>query len=162
MDIIYQTRLNNTPIIRSKFNNYIFKLSPLTVESIVSLESTYNNGHVFPASLRELLFLAGQECYILDYGMNGTQEEMQNDARSWLIDYDFSLTRPFFVIDVHRGSEVFLFVYLDENLNDPNVYQANMNKHIDPDYYWLTDLQASLSSFVNARIDNILNGYNPY
>ncbi|MDN3548801.1 hypothetical protein [Mucilaginibacter aquaedulcis] len=167
MEIKYQTVLNNNPVIKSTVemaNGLIsfFTLKPLTIDEIVHLETTYNNSNQFPTSLRELLFLAGQDCYVLDYGLTDTQEEMQNDAREWLVDYGFSITRPFFVIDVHRGSDIFLFVYTDEGINDPIVYEANLDKNLPSGYSWLKNLQASLSSFVNARISYLQRGINPF
>ena len=167
MEIKYQTALSTNPIIKptgQMINGLIraFVLKPLTIDEIVNLEATYNNGNQFPPSLRELLFLAGQNCYVLDYGLTDTQEEMQNDARDWLVDYGFSITRPFFVIDVHRGSDIFLFVYLDEGTNDPIVWQADLDKNLPSGYSWLTNLKASLSSFVNARISYLQRGMSPY
>lgn len=169
MEIKYQTILNNNPVIKpttgdmADGNDYSFVLTPLTIDEIVSLETTYNSGNQFPASLRELLFLAGQRCYVLDYGLNYTQEEMQDDAREWLIDRSLNIiTRPFFVIDVHNGSSAFLFVYLDEGVNDPIVYQADLDINLNPDYTRLMDLQACLSSFVNARISYLQQGFSPY
>ncbi|MGF7038864.1 hypothetical protein [Mucilaginibacter lappiensis] len=165
MEIKYQTVLNNYPVIKPTIGemagNYSFVLKPLTIDEIVNLEVTYNNGNQFPASLRELLFLAGQDCYVLDYGLNDTQEEMQDDTRDRLVRYNFSITCPFFVIDVHR-SEAFLFVYLDEGVSDPMVYQADLDINLDPSYSRLTNLEASLSSFVNARISYLQRGINPF
>jgi len=168
MEIKYQTVLNNNPVIKpttgdmADGSDYSFILKPLTIEEIISLEATYNSGNQLPTALRELLFLAGKRCYVLDYGLNETQEEMQDDAREWLVRYGFSIPRPLFVIDVHRGSDVFLFVYLDEGVNDPIVYQADLDNNLDPRYSWIMNLQANLSSFVNARIDYLQRGINPY
>ncbi|MBB6126533.1 hypothetical protein [Mucilaginibacter lappiensis] len=169
MEIKYQTVLNNNPVIRptagdmADGRDHSFVLKPLTIDEIISLETTYNSGNQFPTSLRELLFIAGQDCYVLDYGLNENQEEMQDDARGWLVDRSLNIiTRPFFVIDVHRGSSVFLFVYLDEGINDPIVYQADLDSNLDPSYSRLMSLEAGLSSFVNARISYLLRGINPY
>ncbi len=169
MEIKYQKVLNNNPVITPAGNmatgdGYLFKLEPLTIDDIVNLEAAYNNGDPFPLSLRELLFLAGKDCYVLDYGLNDTQEEMQDDVRDCLIEYGFNdlITRPFFVIDVHRGSGLFLFVYLDETINDPTVYQADLDKNLVSDYPRIMSLEAKLSSFVNNRISELLKGYNPF
>jgi len=168
MEIKYQTALNNNPVIRpttgdfANGRNYSFSLKPLTIDDIVNLEATYNSGNQFPPSLRELLFLAGQRCYVLDYGLNDTQAEMQEDVRENLVDRTLNiLTRPYFVIDMHR-SDAFLFVYLDEGVNDPLVYQADLDSNLDLDYPRIMSLQASLSSFVNARIASLQSGLNPF
>ena len=111
----------------------------------------------FPTSLRELLFLAGQSCYVLDYGLYDTQEEMQNEIRE-----DSAgnvISRPFFVIDIHNGSFTFLFVYLDEGGNDPLVYQAHLGTYENPSF---ESLQSTLSTFVNARINYLERGVNPF
>jgi hypothetical protein len=70
MEIKYQTTLNNNPVINPTGqmgggSKYSFVLKPLTIEEIVELETTYNSDNQFPASLRELLFLAGKRCYVL-------------------------------------------------------------------------------------------------
>jgi len=163
MEIKYQTVLNNNPTIKSKHSDYIHKLAPLTINEIVSLEANYNSGNQFPASLRELLFLAGQDCYVLDYGLNDTQEEMQDDARGWLVDYGFgSFTRPFFVIDVHSGSDAFLFVYLDDEASDPMVYLYILDINLDPDYSRIRATGSNLSSLVNDRISYLQRGISPF
>ena len=173
MEIKYQTVLNNNPVIKPTTGDfalvsyysrdYTFILKPLTIDEIVNLETAYNNGNQFPASLRELLFLAGQLCYVLDYGLNGSQKEMQEDAREWLVDRELNIImRPFFIIDVHNGSSGFLFVYLDKGINDPIVYYADLDINLDPDYPRLGSSQTTLSSFVNARIDYLQRRINPY
>ena len=166
MEIKYQTALKNNPVITvttgdiADGGSYSFSLEPLTLGGIIKLEAIYNSGHQFPASLRELLFLAGKACYVLDYGLYDTQEEMQDDIREVLVERGVTiLTRPFFVIDVRSGPSIFLFVYLDEGVNDPVIYEANPHTTVsDP----LLSLQASLSTFVNARIDYLLRGVSPY
>jgi hypothetical protein len=162
MDIIYQTTLNNTPSIKSKYSDLIHQLVPLSIDEIVNLETTYNSGNQFPPSLRELLFLAGQYCYVLDYGMNDTQEEMQNDVQDWFIDYSFSITRPFFVIDVHNGSDAFLFVYLDEGINDPMVYLCILDINYNTNYPRLRATESTLSSLINKKIGYLQSGINPF
>ena len=169
MEIKYQTILKNNLIIKpagamASDSGFLFTVKPLTIDEIVNLESKYNNGNPFPTSLRELLFLAGKDCHVLDYGLNDTQEEMQDEVRECLVEYGFNdlITRPFFVIDVHRGSSLFLFVYLDEEVNDPTVYQADLDKNLVSDYSRIMSLEAKLSSFVNNRISELLNGYNPF
>jgi hypothetical protein len=162
MDIKYQTTLNNNPMIKSPRTGYIKRLEPLSIDQIEGLETIYNSGNQFPVSLRELLFLAGQSCYVLDYGLNDTQQEMQDDAREWLADRNFSITRPFFVVDIHNGSDSFLFVYLDEGVDDPIVYFYMLDTNPDPDYPNLRATGSSLTALVNKRLSYLQSGINPY
>lgn len=166
MEIKYQAILNNNPIIRPTTgelagSSYPFTLERLTIEEIIDLEIKYNNGNQFPASLRELLFLAGKDCYVLDYGLHDTQEEMQDDVRNWLIKQNLSIKSPFFVIDVHRGPEIFLFVYLDEGVPDPIVYQG-VTSYYDVGYSWPMKLESTLSSFIDNRISDLKLGKSPF
>lgn len=168
MDIKYQTILNSNPIINPTTgqmaggSNYSFFLKSLTIDEIMELETIYNSGNQFPASLRELLFLAGRRCYVLDYGLNDTQQEMQDDAREWLSDLNFNITRPFFVIDIHNGSDNFLFVYLDEGIDDPIVYFYMLDTNPNPRYPNLRATSYSLTALVKERVGYLQNGINPY
>jgi hypothetical protein len=97
-----------------------------------------------------------------DYGLNDTQQEMQDDAREWLADLNFSITRPFFVIDVHHGSDSFLFVYLDAGVDDPMVYLYILDTNPNPIYPNLRATSSSLTTLVNKRIGYLQSGINPY
>jgi hypothetical protein len=68
MDIKYLTQLSNNPIITSTLTPVVNKLLPLTIDKIEALEATYNAGNPFPVVLKELLYIAGECCYVLDYG----------------------------------------------------------------------------------------------
>ncbi len=161
MNIKYLTRLNNSPAFQSAGSDYIKTLQPISMDEMTSLENTYNNGRPFPVVLQELLFLAGNYCYVLDYGLNESQEEMQEEARADLVSYgrSFSISRPFYVIDVYNSGTQFLFVYLDEGVDDPTVYEAFL---ADNSGSWITSMQASLSGVINARITKLFSGYNPF
>jgi hypothetical protein len=162
MDITYLTQLNNNPTISD--HGDVKTLNPISLDEIVSLESTYNNGSQFPAALRELLFLAGGDCYILDYGLNDTQLEMQQDTRENLTRFGrtLSISRPFYVFDVYNAGDMCLLVYLDEGKDDPTVYEAIFD--IDPlsSRPWVHSLGCTLSQFINKRLVSILSGYNPF
>ena len=152
MEIKYQAILKNNLIIKpagamADDSGFLFTVKPLTIDEIVNLESIYNSESLFPSSLRELLFLAGKRCYVLDYGLNDTQEEMQDEVRDCLVEYGFNNL---------------IFVYLDEGVNDPIVYQANLDPYLSSGYPRIMSLKASLSAFVNNRISELLNGYNPF
>lgn len=112
-------------------------------------------------ALRELLYLAGNYCYVLDNGVYDTQEEFQEGARSWLNDWNRSITRPFFVISQH-DAEQFLFVYLDEDQNDPVVYVAVLPRTPPHQVEWINPLYTpNLSKFINLKMSMFLSGYNP-
>lgn len=136
------------------------KNEPLVINEILELEQLYNQGNPFPKALRELLFLAGRDCNVLDYGWHDTQQEIQEEAREWLTERGLSISRPFFVIDVYNGGEQFLFIYLDENLEDPEVQDAYL---FPLDWrQWIVSSEYKLSEFINSRLDDLLKGYNPF
>jgi hypothetical protein len=158
MKIKYLRLLKRNPIVRAQGSEYFLRNEPLSNDEIKNLESSYNNGRDFPSSLKELLSIAGESCYVLEYGPFDSLEDMQQEARSWLIDDDrnLSITRPFFIIDVYNYGEKFLFVYLDED-EDPFVYQALLDK--DP---WIHKLGSTLSEYIESSVEIVLKGYNPF
>jgi len=133
-----------------------FENKPISFNEILVLEQHYNQGHPFPKALRELLFLAGEYCYVMDFGIGGSQQEMQDDARTCLIELNYSINRPFFVVDVYNGGEQFLFVYLDEEVDDPIIYEA----YLYP--LEVRSLGKKLSDFIEFRINKVKQGYNPF
>ena len=134
---------------------------PIDITEIEVLERIYNNGLPFPKALRELLFIAGKRCYVLDYGLFDSQDEMQQGARRWLTAYgrNFNIERPFFVIDVYNAGGQFLFVYLDEESESPMVYEALLSESEEP---WIKRLGWNLSPFIRRLTNDLLNGYNPF
>jgi hypothetical protein len=158
MDIKYLKQLNNYPTVKRGNTDYISTLRPLTMQEITKLEIAYNNGAAFPGVLRELLYLAGNYCHVLDYGLSDSQEEMQQDARSWLANDNQIINRPFFVIDIYNGGDQFLFVYLDEE-DDPIVHEAILY-NVTP--AWIHSLNKKLSEFISSRLTRFLSGQNPF
>ncbi|MEN2401076.1 hypothetical protein GKZ90_0014915 [Flavobacterium sp. MC2016-06] len=148
--------LRDNPIHYGKTIN--FPIKPISIEEIEHLERIYNNDNLFPQALRELLYLAGKDCYVLDYSSDN-QEELQTDVREWLSNFNRSIARPFFAIDAHNPGEQFLYVYLDES-DDPTVYQAYLP--IRNDILPFTSLQRTLSDFIKVHIDLVKKGYNPF
>ncbi|MDH7911371.1 hypothetical protein [Winogradskyella sp. SYSU M77433] len=130
MEIQYLKKLIEYPAGRDAYGEISFENTPSSMEEILQLELTYNNGTPFPKVLRELLYLAGENCYCLEYNavdpdfIEPTQTYMQESVRNYEIpNMGLNFTRPFYVIDsVYVGN--FRFVYLDEG-NDPIVH------HID-------------------------------
>lgn len=163
MDIKFLEQLKNYPSKYPNDTDYQGTIEPISLQEIETLEQLYNNGNTFPKALRELLFLAGNYCYVLDYGWNETEEEIQNElqisARKWLLKYNKNISRPFFVIDVYNGPEQFLYVYLDEG-NNPFVYQAFLPEQNNIKHF--SSLNKSLSEYINSLIDRVKQGYNPF
>ncbi|WP_162996624.1 hypothetical protein [Mucilaginibacter celer] len=157
MEIEYLKQLNNCPsVIRP--SGYEAKLKPISMDEIISLEKTYNNGNPFPKALRELLYLAGKRCYVLAY-YSDSQAEMQEMAREDLADYELSIPRPFYVVDVYNAHDQFLFIYLDEGKDNPTLYEAVFEG--DP-RGWVHSLDCSLAGFIGSQLSSYLRGENPF
>ena len=156
MEIKYQTLLNDNQVIPPKSSDYLYELEPLSISEIVNLETAYNLGNEFPAALRELLFLAGGYCYVLDYGTFDTQSEIQERSRALLVSRNITISRLFFVIDIYSYGEQFLFVYLDEGTADPDVYQMELYSKNS------FNLGFKLSDYINGCIKELLSGRNPF
>lgn len=163
MEIIYQKQLEKYPSITSPTGGFTDSLRPLTIAQIEQLEHEYNEGKPFPQSLRELLYLAGGYCYVLDYGLNDTQQELQEDTRSYMAEsYNANITSPFYVIDVYNALDQFLFVYLDKDNEAPFVYEAYMPDYGRKDKDWLRKFDSNLSQYTDKCMERLLHGYNPF
>ncbi len=134
-------------------------IRPIPVAEIEELEKLYNHGSLFPQALRELLYLAGADCYVLDYGLNETQKEMQEAAQEWLDDSGKAISRPFYVIDVYNARDQFLYIYLDEG-EDPVIYSAFLSDRSGVATF--TALEFKLSAFINMKIEAVKMGRNPF
>lgn len=160
MDIQYLKYLKENPAAYPNDPEYEARIKPIPLTEIEQLETKYNNGKLFPKALRELLFLAGEYCYVLDYNIFDSQEELQDEAREWLQKYNRAINRPFFVIDAYNAGEQFLFVYLDEG-NDPVVRQAYLPPRNDVQF--ITNLvNETLSQYIKSSIDEVKQGINPF
>jgi hypothetical protein len=126
----------------------------ISITEIEALETKYNNGSPFPKVLRELLYLAGDFCYVLAYGLNETQEELQEDQRELMADQGQTISRPFYVLDCYSYGDTFLFIYLDEGDNPPfrefTIEEGTIRT------------LATLKDFINSRIDRTQASYNPF
>ena len=158
MEIEYLTHLVKHPSV-TRPSGYVSRLKPISMDEIISLENTYNSGTPFPQALRELLYIGGENCYVLDYYKNN-QAAMQEMAREDLADYELSISRPFYVIDVYNAHDQFVFIYLDEEKNDPTLYEAVFGG--DDARGWIHSINATLSQFINSRLKSYLRGENPF
>lgn len=135
-----------------------FPNKPLSDSEIVLLEDEFNNGRNFPIVLRELLFIAGKYCDLLEYEICKTQQQIQHRGIKLLQESYLSIQRSYYVIDF--GTDGFTFIYLDESQTDPVINYADMDK-TNPDGQ-IYSLQRTLSEFINARLETIKKGYNPF
>lgn len=159
MEIEYLKELRDNP---SGYPNEAYKatIKPLSTSEIEQLESLYNSGMSFPKVLRELLFLAGKFCYVLDYSLHDSQQELQDAVRDYMAEYCRIINRPFFAIDVYNHSDQFLFVYLDEG-DDPAVHEGHYFSRDDMPN-WITSVSETLSSYIEALIERVKEGRNPF
>ncbi|OOQ61002.1 SMI1/KNR4 family protein [Mucilaginibacter pedocola] len=164
MEIKYLTRLKENAVVTWPTTGGKFSISPISMEEIIELEAIYNGGKPFPTVLRELLYIAGEHCHVLDYGIYGSQAAMQEKARGWLVRgrRNLSIPRPFFVIDVYNAGNQFLFVYLDESQTDPIVYEIILDPNPFEDRPGLHSLEYTLSTFIDDSLGVFLSGYNPF
>lgn len=158
MEIVYLKELQNNPIKYGDTKN--FPLIPISEQEISQLEQLYNNGNSFPKALKELLFLAGKDCYVLDYGMNESQQELQEFVRVFMAEENRSITRPFYVIDTYNAGDQFLFVYLDEGDN-PAVYIGHYWDSSDRPN-WINLVTPTLSNLIDRKVDRVKKGQNPF
>jgi len=156
MNIEILTNLRDNP---ERYSNKL-ENEGLPIEEIQALEQTWNKGNPFPQALRELLFLAGKYCYVLDYNIHETQQEMQDELRDAMQDSGHSFSRPFYIIDNYGGDQ-FLFTYLDETLDDPLVYEYASDA-IERERPIDRSLKLTLSQLINNSIKVAKEGRNPF
>ncbi|QTD39176.1 hypothetical protein JL193_08040 [Polaribacter batillariae] len=162
MNIEVLTKLRNNP---AKFPNRTgnsFAIEGISLSNIEQLEQNWNNGNPFPKALRELLFLAGDYCYVLDYNLWEDQQEMQEELRDVMQSKGHSFSRPFYIIDNYAGGSVyqFLFVYLDGDQIDPIVHEYYVGA-LERGTSLDRSLGQTLSSFISIGIDRVRDGRNP-
>lgn len=163
MNIQFLTELRDNPIEYGNDINFVNR--GINVSEIEQLELTWNNGIQFPKALRELLFLAGDFCYVLDTGLMESQQQMQEAARLWMTyeGQQRTITRPFYVIEVNY-EEGFTMVYLDEGDN-PNVHSVYLDQNAEQrlgSRGWNFDMGISLKDFIKTGIDMVKQGRNPF
>lgn len=157
MNIEYLKLLRDNPVKNPNSTGHKFIIRGISLTEIEQLEQTWNNGNPFPKALRELLFLAGEYCYVFNYGVYDTQQELQEEKREDMVDNGKTITRPFFVMDTWNADQ-FSFVYLDEGDN-PYIYDANSYKDSS---IWFKNLGHTIKSLSESRIARVKRGENPY
>lgn len=154
MEIQYLQSLKNNPSRDGRIN------IPLTQTEILELEQLYNNSNPFPKALKELLFLAGDYCIVMDYGISNSQQEFQDFVREDLLEFGKVFTRPFYAVETYSNDYI-IFLYLDEGDN-PKLYCAYYNDEAAGFNQPLKQIDHTLSSLVNNRIQRVKEGVNPF
>jgi hypothetical protein len=157
MEIEYLKMLRDNPAMYPNDIDYKGEIRGVPHTEIEQLEQTWNNGNPFPKALRELLFLAGDFCYLLDYGVADNQQELQEFVREEMADNSKTITKPFYVFDVF-GGDTFLFIYLDEG-NNPNIHQG---KPWESTSIWFKSINQTIKSLVEYRIERVKSDRNPF
>ncbi|MHA3789145.1 hypothetical protein ACX0HA_13110 [Flavobacterium hauense] len=142
-----------------KIHNKIgrFANEGISEAEIAQLEGLYNNGNPFPKVLKELLFLAGNYCNVLDYNIYDSQQELQDDQRNELEEDGVIISRPYFFVDLSSHG-LPGFIFLDEGEN-PQLNQI-INAPSQSNYYRRTG--GTLQNLIDSRIKNYLDGFNPF
>lgn len=158
MNIELLTYLRDNPKLRPQNPNPEdqYPIKGLSLETIAELEQKFNNGNPFPKVLKELLYLAGEDCYVLAYDIDPTMKDMQDNVRELFTAYNRpTFTRPFFVLDVYNFSSGFTYMYLDEGDNPPLYYFEFENIKI-------FNLKCNLVEYINEGIDRVKAGGSPF
>jgi hypothetical protein len=166
MNIQYLIELQNNPTLEINNSGHFSTIQGIPISEIEQLEQTWNNGNPFPGALRELLFLAGNFCYVLDYGwFGGCTQQMQVEARQWMTEegLERTITRPFYIIEASSYGS-FLMVYLDEGDNPfvRNVCLSHEDEVSLGDLGWLYNTDRTLKNFIDYGIEIVKKGFNPF
>lgn len=156
MNIQYLNQLRDNPIRFGNSRN--FPIQGISLQEITQLEQNWNNGNPFPKVLKELLFLAGKDCYVFDYGIGETQQGMQEWGREQMEDNNIVENRPFYIFDFYGGYH-FSFIYLDEGDN-PKAYKGT--PYHDPEEGWIKPLTFTIKEYVDSRVQDVQDGLNPF
>ena len=147
MEIIYLKHLANIDKIGGR------ETKGISLQEIVELERKYNEGRPFPKSYREYLYLAGGT-HGLDIDEGLGFDWLQETSKGMLKEFNQRIDRPFFVVDQLDGCEQFGFFYLDEEGDDPIIYNCAPPYVEDGDPLIKPYNQGSFSQVVNSNIDS--------
>lgn len=131
----------------------------ISMERIEALEQLYNNGNPFPRVLREMLYLGGDDCIVLDYAGEDTAEEFQIRVREELTRYGMTISRPFFCVDstASFAASAFTFMYTDDSNENPPLWNAYMDEKSVEEFP-----ESSLSLLIHDRLERIRRGSGPF
>ena len=137
----------------------VFSNEPLSLNDIVLLEQLYNNNNNFPKVLRELLYIAGNNCSVVSL-TDDSPFGYQLAVRDAIKNSDHTISRPFFAFD-QIDIDLFSAVFLDEGTEDPQVVHFNLNES-ESNFEFMMRSGVTLSKLINGRITDVKNGYNYY
>lgn len=157
MNIVYLKKLQENPKLEINESGDFSSIQGISEIEISQLEQLWNSGNSFPVVLKELLFLAGTNCYVFDYGITEDQNDMQEWVREQMTEMNKIISRPFYAIDLYGGDQ-FLFIYLDEGDN-PDIYQASA---YESGANWYRKTSNTIKSLSEKRIARVKEGLNPY
>lgn len=135
--------------------NTVAKSEGLSISEIEKLEKKYNKGKVFPKAFREYLFLAGE---YFNGGFDTLGEgldELQELAKEELGVTGAKINRPFFVFDQLTGCEYFVFIYLDEDEDDPKTYVCSPYYKSTKDEEFIKHNGFTFTKLVNEHIHRV-------
>ncbi|CAL2080319.1 conserved hypothetical protein [Tenacibaculum sp. 190524A02b] len=146
MEIKYLKKMAENPSLK-KWGN-----EGMSIQEIEELEIKYLRGEKFPQSYREFLFLAGKYTYIeadiLDW------DWMIEEAEERFEQYNIpKIERPIWITDQVDQCEQFGFIYLDEDVDDPIIYNCR------PAYVELGDKlieprpQGKFSNYIEVSVE---------
>ncbi|MGH1383554.1 SMI1/KNR4 family protein [Kordia sp.] len=157
MNIHYLKKLKETP--KVKYSSKIIK--GISEEQIIKYEEQLNIK--FPIAYKEFLFLAGQYSGYLTL-LEGTSsiedfadKEFQSYFKEKYLDlFNFNETRPYWVFT--QGSQAFFFFYLDENIEDPEVWKVEFYEIGKHELSKLEE-RSRFSEFINDVVEHSIEYY---
>ncbi|WP_124980996.1 hypothetical protein [Nonlabens xiamenensis] len=162
MHIEYLKDLRDYPEQYPMDSEHKFGNRGIPMTEIQALETQFNNSAPFPKALRELLFLAGDYCYLFSFGRYNSQQEFQLGQRQLIINANnkLQITRPYYIIDCTSFGDYFLLVYLDEG-DDPIVSEAAVHgteDQEDDNGTGIRSFDMTLSEYIKFGVDNVKKG----
>ena len=134
-----------------------FTMEGISEAEIAQLEQLYNDGNPFPKVLKEMLFLAGDFCPVLEFCGYNSQQEMQDDVRAEFAEDGFVIDGPHYFVDLRVLDEPF-FIFLDEG-DDPALHQILYD---DDNNEYVGEENGTLTVIIEIGIEKYLEGRNPF
>lgn len=151
MEIEYMQQVAENPTLDDFTNR------GLSLENIINLEGIYNSGEEFPKALREFIYLAGDFNNIGFDDMAEGLDALQTKAFNELAYFNEKIDRPIFVFHQYSDCENFLFVYLDEEEEDPKTYVSSPAATFEQGRELIKHNGFTFSSLVNESIRRVKN-----
>ena len=130
---------------------------PKSITEILFLEQEYNEGKPFPAVLRELLFIAGNGCPLIEL----RPENLQQQIRLAVSASSHSIPENYLAFDFLDFSS-FSLVYTSQNTEDPKVYHVELSPSEEQHTEFIEDSEFTLLKLLKHRISQVKQGYSPF